>query len=171
MYITRGIVEKKRKLFKLYMAALGFVRCLYCDKCLSLGSQNPNTMATLDHLIPKSKGGTNNSANLAFSCFSCNQTKGSKAPSAAILLKHSRLSLQVLVSAKSKVPRVGFVLRSAGARAYLALRRPSPSGVAVFVGSSIPLSLTHHKNYSPTRRTSTREHQWLSRFGWNQWLD
>lgn len=46
--------------------------CLYCGKKIS----HP----TLDHILPKSRGGKSIFENLATSCFECNQKKGNKTP-------------------------------------------------------------------------------------------
>lgn len=45
-------------------------RCVYCDA--------EGTILNLDHLHPKSRGGSDRVSNLAPACISCNQTKGSK---------------------------------------------------------------------------------------------
>jgi 5-methylcytosine-specific restriction endonuclease McrA len=45
-------------------------RCWWCNCCLA-----PEKL-TLDHLIPKSKGGSNSFENLRLSCFSCNNSRG-----------------------------------------------------------------------------------------------
>lgn len=47
-------------------------QCQYCDKCLNLGE------ATIDHVVPKSKGGTNTWENVVLACAKCNQRKGNK---------------------------------------------------------------------------------------------
>jgi hypothetical protein len=47
--------------------------CAYCDKQLS------DRDATIDHIVPKHKGGHSTRSNLACSCQSCNQKKGSSA--------------------------------------------------------------------------------------------
>jgi hypothetical protein len=50
---------------------LGHCACAYCGKW--------NEKLTLDHIVPKSKGGPHFSKfNLAPSCFSCNSSKGSQ---------------------------------------------------------------------------------------------
>lgn len=46
-------------------------KCVYCDS---------NKNLTLDHLIPKSKGGKNDWLNLVTCCDSCNKKKGDKSP-------------------------------------------------------------------------------------------
>lgn len=45
-------------------------RCFYCEKLVSI------TSATKDHLVPKSKGGSNSIMNLVMACRHCNTAKG-----------------------------------------------------------------------------------------------
>jgi 5-methylcytosine-specific restriction endonuclease McrA len=45
---------------------------LYCDN---------GRMMTVDHIVPKSRGGKNHMTNLQPMCFNCNNRKGSKMPS------------------------------------------------------------------------------------------
>ena len=47
--------------------------CAYCDKQLS------DRDATIDHIVPKHKGGHSTRSNLACACQACNQKKGSSA--------------------------------------------------------------------------------------------
>ena len=56
-----------------------FNKCYWCKKSLSwiVGQE---TQATIDHVIPLSKGGTNGHDNLVLSCLKCNKEKGSKLP-------------------------------------------------------------------------------------------
>lgn len=49
-------------------------KCCYCGKDKNL---------TIDHLIPRSRGGTNTWTNLVTSCFRCNSNKGDKTPEEA----------------------------------------------------------------------------------------
>lgn len=46
-------------------------RCAYCDKQLS------EHTATIDHVIPKHKGGQNIRSNMAAACSNCNRAKAS----------------------------------------------------------------------------------------------
>ncbi len=45
-------------------------KCIYCDKT--------NIPLEIEHIIPKSRGGTNRVDNLAIACRACNQLKGNK---------------------------------------------------------------------------------------------
>jgi len=46
-------------------------KCAYCEKDLDTNS------ATIDHILPKFKGGHNVKSNMLCSCSSCNRSKGS----------------------------------------------------------------------------------------------
>ncbi len=52
-------------------------RCQYC------GFKGTNFELTLDHIIPRSKGGSTDPENLCASCFECNQRKGNRTPDEA----------------------------------------------------------------------------------------
>lgn len=45
-------------------------RCLWCEKVI------PRAIATLEHLIAKADGGTDDRINLAAACASCNRKRG-----------------------------------------------------------------------------------------------
>jgi 5-methylcytosine-specific restriction endonuclease McrA len=47
-------------------------KCRYCPEILTLKT------ATLDHLVPLSKGGTNDFYNFALACYRCNHIKADK---------------------------------------------------------------------------------------------
>ena len=49
-------------------------KCAYCDKDLDEKS------ATIDHILPKFKGGHNVKSNMICSCSKCNRSKGSVLP-------------------------------------------------------------------------------------------
>jgi len=49
-------------------------RCFYCKRwAWDIGEP-----LTLDHIVPKAKGGSNDPTNLRLSCFDCNNIKGKK---------------------------------------------------------------------------------------------
>lgn len=51
--------------------------CLYC------GEEFPSSELTLDHILPKSRGGASSWENLGSACYSCNNAKGSRTPEEA----------------------------------------------------------------------------------------
>lgn len=64
--------EAKRKFRKKWEEFYG-MHCAYCTiDC----SKRP----TIDHIIPRSKGGNNKLENLVIACFECNNKKGGKSP-------------------------------------------------------------------------------------------
>ncbi len=48
--------------------------CHYCGRPMTL--DRGNRMATLDHVLPLSRGGTHDPDNLVAACYRCNQWKG-----------------------------------------------------------------------------------------------
>lgn len=76
--IKRGHWKKYRRSFfslkpnkkSIYTRDKG--RCVYCNKDLNFKE------ATLDHIVPRSKGGQNTWENLVCCCKNCNHSKGSK---------------------------------------------------------------------------------------------
>lgn len=58
-------------------------RCIYCNTGVG-GGYNGQLLAksdfTIDHLIPRSRGGGNSWSNTACACASCNQRKGNRTP-------------------------------------------------------------------------------------------
>lgn len=58
---------------KLYRLTATFV-CPYCQKEFSLSK------ATIDHLIPRSRGGVSEPYNLVWTCKRCNNEKGALTP-------------------------------------------------------------------------------------------
>jgi len=70
-----GVTRKKvwnRNKVALQSVDLEFVLCHYCKVPL-----NKSEM-TVDHLTPKSRGGSNAMSNLVPCCFMCNNTKANK---------------------------------------------------------------------------------------------
>ena len=53
------------------------------NKCQYCGNEFPTDKLTLDHILPKSKGGKNTWMNLVAACKKCNQKKGDRTPEQA----------------------------------------------------------------------------------------
>jgi len=74
---------KVKREVKLKVWARAKWRCAWCGRGLAptlSGGQvrmRPNT-ATVDHLVPRSKGGRHAQSNLVASCFECNARRGDK---------------------------------------------------------------------------------------------
>ena len=49
-------------------------RCHYCG--VSMNRDDPERFPTLDHKLPRCRGGSNQKANLVHACYACNQRKG-----------------------------------------------------------------------------------------------
>ena len=64
--------------------------CVYCGSKKDL---------TLDHVLPKSRGGGNDWTNLVTSCFKCNLKKGNKTPDEARMVMKQKPFVPTLVSA------------------------------------------------------------------------
>ncbi len=64
---TRGVKFNRRNL---YLRDKG--RCQYCSRKVSTAD------FTLDHVVPRSKGGQTSWTNLVTACLSCNQRKGNR---------------------------------------------------------------------------------------------
>jgi 5-methylcytosine-specific restriction endonuclease McrA len=69
-------------------------RCCYCHVRFSDDRASPY-YATLEHVIPISRGGSNNLKNLVVACEACNNIRGSryKAEEFGNLIQHGRLGL------------------------------------------------------------------------------
>jgi 5-methylcytosine-specific restriction endonuclease McrA len=65
------IVSNKRKIRRFLFNRDG-TGCFYCNTRLNFET------ATIDHLIPKSQGGSDNLDNLVLACHECNIGKGAK---------------------------------------------------------------------------------------------
>ena len=52
-------------------------RCQYC------GEKKPASELTLDHILPRSRGGDNSPVNVVTACVACNQRKGDRTPAEA----------------------------------------------------------------------------------------
>jgi 5-methylcytosine-specific restriction endonuclease McrA len=52
-------------------------RCQYC------GEKKPGSELTLDHILPRSRGGDNSPVNVVTACVACNNRKGNRTPAEA----------------------------------------------------------------------------------------
>ncbi len=79
--------------------------CIYCGIMLGdlkKGKAMTRTAFTLDHILPKSRGGRNTWGNTACACASCNQRKDNKLPNEA--------GMKLLW--EPKIPRVNYLIAS-----------------------------------------------------------
>lgn len=51
-------------------------KCIHCNTKIILTLQGDTVSATLEHIVPKGHGGTNDIKNLALACNPCNNHKG-----------------------------------------------------------------------------------------------
>jgi 5-methylcytosine-specific restriction endonuclease McrA len=66
---------QRRKLRRTFQASHGY--CHWCDNETHLdGNERSKRKATRDHILPKSKGGSWNLANLILACAGCNRKRG-----------------------------------------------------------------------------------------------
>lgn len=66
-------------------------RCYYC-KCE--WSLNPRLVPTIDHVLPKARGGTNSPDNLVLACHVCNGKKGVLLVEEFLPVMHNRAELK-----------------------------------------------------------------------------
>jgi len=52
----------------------GAMACVYCDETL------PPEKLTIDHVVPRSRGGSNRQTNMVLACYRCNHAKGDCLP-------------------------------------------------------------------------------------------
>ena len=71
--------------------------CVYCGSKKDL---------TLDHVVPKSRGGGNDWTNLVTSCFKCNLKKGNKTPDEARMIMRQKPFVPTLVGENQSVQTV-----------------------------------------------------------------
>lgn len=72
----------RKSLLKTLLKEKGSLDCHYCSKKgLKINTNSEDKLATLDHVIPKSKGGPEyNKNNLVVACYKCNQKKRDHMP-------------------------------------------------------------------------------------------
>lgn len=77
-------------------------RCVWCLASVALEPTFSQSKATLDHVLPRSEGGSNLSSNLVTSCLSCNSRRQDKTPE-AFAYELSRGSIERLVKIVGRV--------------------------------------------------------------------
>lgn len=74
---------KRRKYLRRALRMRDGDDCCFCGARLtfepnkSVPGRPPKSYATIEHVIPRSKGGTNAQTNLKLSCWTCNNVRGS----------------------------------------------------------------------------------------------
>lgn len=70
----------RRRQIRFWLWGLQGGRCFWCERPLDRDNRRPSqrNRTTLDHLIPKSKGGGNGVWNLVLSCQDCNTDRRSR---------------------------------------------------------------------------------------------
>lgn len=119
------IIEVKRKKTK-YRLPKGLRRkvfardcykCYMCDRKVKRihegGKQEDGSLATVDHLIPRSKGGTDDIDNLKTCCYDCNQRKGDElighsAGYATVSHKDGAVSSSLTLAIEQEMDSMGF---------------------------------------------------------------
>ncbi|MEQ9552494.1 MAG: RNA-guided endonuclease IscB [Coleofasciculus sp. G3-WIS-01] len=121
-----GVQYQRGELFgfevKEYLLAKWGRKCAYCGV--------ENVPFEIDHILAKSKGGSNRVSNLCLSCHSCNQTKGNK-PIEEFLKKKPEVLKRILVQAKTPLKDAAAV----NATRWELYRRLQSTGLPVEVGS------------------------------------
>ncbi|HET7632656.1 MAG TPA: HNH endonuclease [Gemmatimonadaceae bacterium] len=68
----------RRQVTNTFLFARDHYRCQYCDRHVT--ELKPRESLTRDHLIPISRGGTNDWTNVVAACSACNTRKGNRMP-------------------------------------------------------------------------------------------
>lgn len=99
--LLRKYVKEKHKILKLTKSNIfirDFYTCCFCNKFLFYEKEK----ITIDHIIPKSKGGKSTWQNLVSSCERCNNLKGNKIIYPEI--KPAKPSYMELVNKRKQLP-------------------------------------------------------------------
>jgi 5-methylcytosine-specific restriction endonuclease McrA len=121
-----GVEYQRGELFgfevKEYLLAKWNRKCAYCEV--------ENVPFEIEHILAKSKGGSNRVSNLCLSCHSCNQAKGNR-PVEEFLKKKPGVLKRVLAQAKAPLKDAAAV----NATRWELYRRLQSTGLPVEVGS------------------------------------
>jgi CRISPR/Cas system Type II protein with McrA/HNH and RuvC-like nuclease domain len=83
-HFSRGLRPNRNRIYK----RDGY-ECVYCGSKRSL---------TLDHVVPKSRGGTNDWTNLVTSCMKCNLKKANRTPEEAKMVMNKKPHIPILLT-------------------------------------------------------------------------
>lgn len=62
-----------------YLLGIHDCSCVYCGVLVHNHTHGDlKTKATIDHVVPRSRGGIDDLSNLTLACFSCNSSKGNR---------------------------------------------------------------------------------------------
>ena len=72
--------QAKDELFERFIELFnhGGFKCAYCNRRMGLKWGDNEISFTIDHVLARSRGGTDNIHNITFACQSCNSMKGDK---------------------------------------------------------------------------------------------
>ena len=76
-FLNRAVAKADRHVLKFYRLCLQRNRCEYCSATLTVRT------ATLDHVVPLSRGGRTTWQNVITACAHCNLAKGNRLPEEA----------------------------------------------------------------------------------------
>ena len=91
-YNTRNLRPNRIRIYK-----RDKYECTYCGATKVL---------TLDHVIPKSRGGGNEWTNLVTSCFKCNLKKGNRTPDEANMVMRNKPYVPTLISENFSLQKI-----------------------------------------------------------------
>jgi CRISPR/Cas system Type II protein with McrA/HNH and RuvC-like nuclease domain len=104
--------------------------CRYCDQKLTLQTGNHKDFATIDHVIPKSDGGSDDYHNLTIACKSCNEQKGSLSVEEFLLvrmIKENNLNTRLAMDLPIESPESKTVTRVREKLTYRYIQASHPS--------------------------------------------
>lgn len=91
-YNTRGLRVNRNRIYR-----RDNYECVYCSSKKDL---------TLDHVIPKSRGGKNEWVNLVTSCFKCNLKKSNRTPEEAKMIMKQKPFAPTLINENAHVTQI-----------------------------------------------------------------
>ncbi len=111
-------------------------KCAYCDAT--------NTRLEIDHIAPKSKGGSDSISNLTLACRSCNQSKGNQP--IEVFLQHDPIRLKHILTHTRHPLRDAAAVNTTRLHLYHQLKTLN---VPVYNDSGARTKLNRHRNHIP----------------------